>query len=255
MRKYRMPVLFFLCILVLWEILYRLKLWPELIFPSAGTVLSAWMRMFVYDHVVGMIGYSLKLIGKGLLTGILLAVVCSSMAMVRQGFYQIYHMVVSLCDLIPGVALIPLAILWMGVGEGAVVLIVVHSVIWPMSRNIMDGFQSVPRLYIEVGKSIGLHGFSLVRGVYLPAALPQIISGLRVGWARAWRGLISTEMIFGTTSSGAGIGWYIMMKRTNVDIAGVFAAILAIVMIGCVVEYVLFRTLEKHTVQKWGMSG
>lgn len=255
MKKHGIPVLFFLCVLAVWEVLYRFRLWPELIFPSVGTVLSAFIKMFVHDHVAGMISYSLKLIGKGLATGILSAVVLSSMAMVSQGFYQIYHLIVSLCDLIPGVALIPLAILWMGVGEPAVVLIVVHSVIWPMSRSIIDGFKSVPRLYLEVGMSIGLRGFSLVRGVYLPAALPQVISGLRVGWARAWRGLISTEMIFGTTSSGAGIGWYIMMKRTNVDIAGVFAAILAIVMIGCVVEYVLFRTLEKHTVQKWGMSG
>ena len=125
-------------------------------------------------------------------------------------------MVVSLCDLIPGVALLPLAILWMGIGEGTIILIVVHSIIWPMSRSIMDGFRAVPQIYIESGENMGLGKLGLVTGIYIPASFSYILSGIRTGWARAWRGLISAEMIFGTTSSGAGIGWFIFMKRTNV---------------------------------------
>lgn len=254
MKKYIIPVAFLMCIFALWEILFCLDIWPDLIFPSVQTVIAAFVKMFTKDHIAGMVFYSLKLIIEGLVIGNLLAVFFSCIAIVNNVFYQIYNMVVSICDLIPGVALIPLAILWMGVGEASIIFIVVHSVIWPMSRSIIDGFKSVPKLYVEVGINIGLNRFSLVTDVYIPAALPQIISGIRVGWARAWRGLISAEMIFGTTSAGAGIGWYIMMKRMNVDIAGVFAAIIIIVMIGCVVEYVLFRTIEKHTIQKWGMS-
>ena len=97
-------------------------------------------------------------------------------------------------------------------------------------------------------------GPGLVTGIYIPASFSYILSGIRTGWARAWRGLISAEMIFGTTSSGAGIGWFIFMKRTNVDIAGVFAALLLIIAIGIVVEYGVFHTIEKMTLKKWGMS-
>ena len=94
---------------------------------------------------------------------------------------------------------------------------------------------------------------SLVKGDYLPAAFTHVLSGMRVGWARAWRGLLSVEMIFGTTGSGAGIGWFIFMKRTNVDIAGVFAALIVIIIIGVIIEYVVFNTIERNTVRKWGM--
>ena len=122
-----------------------------------------------------------------------------------------------------------------------------------MSRNIMDGFQSISKIYIESGRNIGLKGLSLVKGVYLPAAFSYVLSGMRVGWARAWRGLLSVEMIFGTTGSGAGIGWFIFMKRTNTDIAGVFAALIVIIIIGIIIEYVVFSTIERNTVRKWGM--
>ena len=88
----------------------------------------------------------------------------------------------------------------------------------------------------------------------MPVSYTHLDVYKRQGWARAWRGLISAEMIFGTTSSGAGIGWFIFMKRTNVDIAGVFAALLVIIVIGIVVEYGVFHTIEKITLKKWGMS-
>lgn len=159
----------------------------------------------------------------------------------------------SICDLLPGVALLPLAILWFGIGEGTIIFIVVHSILWPMSRSIMDGFKSISSIYIESGRNIGLKGLSLVMGVYLPAAFTSVLSGMRVGWARAWRGLLSVEMIFGTTGSGAGIGWYIFMKRTNFDIAGVFATLIVIIIIGIIIEYGVFRIIERNTVKKWGM--
>ena len=92
----------------------------------------------------------------------------------------------------------------------------------------------------------------MVWHVYLPASFAYLLSGLKIGWARAWRGLISAEMIFGTTSKGAGIGWFIFIKRVNLDIAGVFAALLVIVLIGVVVEYLVFHVVEKQTIRKWG---
>ncbi|MBQ8198889.1 MAG: ABC transporter permease subunit [Lachnospiraceae bacterium] len=201
-----------------------------------------------------MVLYSMSLLLRGFVIGIVAAFVLSGISMMSRTFCDIYNMIVSMCDLIPGVAMIPLAILWIGIGEETIILIVVHSIIWPMSRSIMDGFSSVPKIYKEVGANIGLNRYSMLLGIYVPAAFAHILSGIKVGWARAWRGLISAEMIFGTTGSGAGIGWFIFMKRTNVDIAGVFAALLVIVAIGAVVEYVVFRYIEKNTIRKWGIG-
>ena len=94
-------------------------------------------------------------------------------------------------------------------------------------------------------------GIGLISGVYLPASFERLFSGIKLGWARAWRGLISAEMVFG--GSALGIGYYITDRRTNLDIAGIFATIVVIVLIGLIVEYGIFRIIEKNTFAKWGM--
>lgn len=250
----RDQIIFILCFIGAWYCIYRMGLFNEKLFPSPGQIGQAFIKGFAEDGLINYTLYSMALIFKGLAIGIGLAFIFSSLAVISRHFHACYNLVVSICDLLPGVALLPLAICWFGIGEFTVIFIVVHSILWPMSRNIMDGFSTIPRIYIEGGRNIGLTGLRLVRGVYLPAAFSSILSGLRVGWARAWRGLISVEMIFGTTGKGAGIGWYIFMRRVNFDIAGVFASLIVIIIIGIVIEYGLFRTLENRTVRRWGMT-
>lgn len=244
-------ILFVVFVLVLWQFLYNQKVWPEILFPSLRTIGKSFVDAFTERNFGMMVLHSMKLILQGLIIGIVMALVLSSLSVVSDTFHAIYNMIVSMFDLIPGIALTPIAILWMGIGDASIIFIVVHSVVWPMSRSIIDGFNAVPKLYIEVGQNIGLRRSKLVAGIFLPAALPRIFSGIKVGWARAWRGLISAEMIFGGSS---GIGYYIVDRRTNLDIAGVFATILVIIIIGLIVEYGIFRTIENRTFKKWGMS-
>ena len=254
MKKFRVQILFIACILILWQVLYQLEVFPKLMFPSVIDIGRAFINGFRNDDLLHMVSYSMTLIAKGLGIGIILAFLFSSLSIISKTFSSIYNMIVSMCDLIPGVALIPIAILWFGVGENTIIAIVVHSVIWPLSRNIIDGFQSTPQIYIEAGKNLELSKTQLVLEIYFPASLDRILSGLRVGWARAWRGLISAEMIFGATSSGAGIGWYIFLKRNTLDIPGVYSALIVIILIGFVVEYLIFNVIEKKTIIKWGMK-
>lgn len=246
-------IIFIIAVLVLWQFLYNQEVWSKLLFPSLGSIGKAFVAAFMEKNLGGMVMHSLQLIIKGLFIGIALALIFSSLSVISDTFYAIYNMIVSMFDLIPGIALIPIAILWLGIGDKSIVFMVIHSVVWPMSRSIIDGFNAVPKLYLEVGQNIGLNPVKLVFGVFLPAALPRIFSGIKVGWARAWRGLISAEMIFG--GGGAlGIGYYIQDRRTQTDIAGVFATIIVIVIIGMIVEYGIFRTIENRTFKKWGMT-
>ena len=252
-EEIRTQAIFIVCFLAAWQVVYAMQAFPAIMFPSLADIGQSFIEGFREDSLMMYTLYSMSLILKGLGIGIVLAFIFSSLAIVSKIFYAIYNLVVSVMDLLPGVALLPLAIMWFGIGEATIIFIVIHSILWPMSRSIIDGFKSVSNIYIESGRNIGLHGLRLVMGVYLPAAFSSGLSGMRVGWARAWRGLISVEMIFGTTGSGAGIGWFIFMKRTNIDIAGVFAALIVIIIIGIIIEYGLFRTLERNTVKKWGM--
>lgn len=252
-EEIRTQAIFIVCFLAAWQVVYAMQAFPAIMFPSLADIGQSFIEGFREDSLMMYTLYSMSLILKGLGIGIVLAFIFSSLPIVSKIFYAIYNLVVSVMDLLPGVALLPLAIMWFGIGEATIIFIVIHSILWPMSRSIIDGFKSVSNIYIESGRNIGLHGLRLVMGVYLPAAFSSVLSGMRVGWARAWRGLISVEMIFGTTGSGAGIGWFIFMKRTNIDIAGVFAALIVIIIIGIIIEYGLFRTLERNTVKKWGM--
>lgn len=167
MKNLRNQIVFIVAVLVVWQVVYQMGSFPELMFPSLGKIFQSLIKGFSRDGLGAMTLYSLSLIAKGLLIGIVLAFILSGLSIVSKTFYSIYHMVVSLCDLIPGVALLPLAILWMGIGEGTIILIVVHSIIWPMSRSIMDGFRAVPQIYIESGENMGLGKLGLVTGIVL----------------------------------------------------------------------------------------
>ncbi len=252
-KAFLVQIIFIAAVLVLWQILYNMKVWPKLLFPSVMDIKNALIEAVTSRGLIPMVLQSLKLLLQGLAIGIVAAVILSSLSVTSEAFSAIYNMIVSMMDLIPGVALIPVAILWLGIGDKSIIFMVIHSVIWPMSRSTIDGFNAVPELYLEVGRNIGLGRAGLVFGVFLPAALPRIFSGIKVGWARAWRGLISAEMIFGG-GAALGIGYFITDRRTNMDIAGVFAAILVIIVIGAVIEYGIFRVIENRTFKKWGMS-
>jgi len=190
---------------------------------------------------------------KGLAMGACLAMVFSGFCAVSRTFSAIYNLVVSVFDLLPGVALLPILMITIGANDTSIMVLVIHSVVWPMSRSIIDGFKTTPKIYVESGRNMGLGIGGLVFGVYIPATFASILSGIKVGWARAWRGLISAEMIFGAAQS-AGIGVFINNARTVwIDYPSVYAAIVLIILVGVIVEYGIFQVIEKHTVRKWGM--
>lgn len=252
--------IFVIVILCIWEYVAKSGMMgnnSELIFPTLETIAAAFVKNFVQGFAgVSLwiyIGNSMRLLLEGLLIGIILAFILSGLSMISQIFYDICNLVISIFDLLPGVALLPVVIIIFGVKPGVIVFLVVHAVLWPMARNVLDGFMAVPRIYIEAGMNMGLKGPSLLMGVYLPAATSYIVSGLKVGWARAWRGLISAEMIFGVASC-PGIGLFINQMRTNMNNAEMYATLIVIIMIGLLVQYGVLSPIEKCTVKKWGMS-
>jgi NitT/TauT family transport system permease protein len=90
--------------------------------------------------------------------------------------------------------------------------------------------------------------------ILLPAAFPSILAGLKIGWAFAWRTLIAAELVFGTTSGSGGLGWYIYENKNQIEIPNVFAGLLTVILIGLMVENLIFRVVEIRTVQRWGMQ-
>jgi NitT/TauT family transport system permease protein len=104
------------------------------------------------------------------------------------------------------------------------------------------------------GQNYGLRGVRYVMQILIPAAFPSILAGLKIGWAFAWRTLIAAELVFGVSSRSGGLGWFIFENRNQLETAYVFAGLTTVIIIGLLVESVVFRTVEIHTVRKWGMQ-
>lgn len=255
-----MPCVFLIIVLGIWEYVARAEFFgpsSRLVFPTLECIGKAFINNFTEGYAGTSFGVyilnSMKLLLIGLVIGIVFAFVFSGLAIISKTFFYIYNSIVSICDLLPGVALLPIVIVIFGVKAEVIIFLVIHAVVWPMSRSILDGFKSVAKIYIEAGTNIGLNGVSLLFGVYVPASLSYIISGLKVGWARAWRGLISAEMIFGIATC-PGIGLYINQMRTSMKNAEMYATLIVIIIIGVVVQYGILCPIEKLTVKRWGMS-
>lgn len=155
---------------------------------------------------------------------------------------------------LPAIALLPLALIWFGLGNGSLVFVLVHSVLWPVALNTHSGFRGVSQTLRMVGRNCDLRGLNYVFKILIPAAFPSILSGLKIGWAFTWRTLIAAELVFGVSSGQGGLGWFIFEKRNLLEIPDVFAGLLTVILIGLVVENFVFRTLERRTVLRWGMQ-
>lgn len=248
-------VLFVLLLMAAWELVARLGYFNPAVFPSVTSIGHAFVEGIANGLLIAKTAYSLYLILKGLVIALLLAVILSSLATMSALAENLVEVLNSMLHPLPGIALLPVAILWFGIGEASIIFIVIHSVLWPMVVSLGIGFRSVLPIYLDVGKNIGLKSWGLLGGVMLPASLPFFLSGVKIAWARSWRSVIAAEMVFGAASGTAGgLGWHIYMTRYLFDISGTFAALLAIIIVGISIEELVFKNIEKLTVVRWGMS-
>ncbi|PKM80760.1 MAG: ABC transporter permease [Firmicutes bacterium HGW-Firmicutes-14] len=250
---FRKRVLFILLLAVAWESAARAGFFPPLLFPSLGRIWDSLKDGVMSGELVGNAVFSLYLIITGLVIAVILTVLFSSLAMVSKNFDNFLDTAVAVMNPLPGIALLPLAILWFGTGQESIIFVIVHATLWPMILNTVAGFRTVPVIFREVGQNAGLTGPRLVFSIMVPAAFPYLLTGLKIGWSRAWRALIAAEMVFGTAGVSGGLGWFIYKQRYLMDISGVFAALIVIVLIGILVEDLFFGIIEKKTVRRWGM--
>jgi NitT/TauT family transport system permease protein len=155
---------------------------------------------------------------------------------------------------LPSIALLPLSLIWFGLGSISIVFVLIHSVLWAVALNTHSGFQSVSPTLRMVGNNYGLSRFAYLTKILIPAAFPNILTGLKVGWAFAWRTLIAAELVFGVSSGSGGLGWFIYENKNFLEIPNVFAGLLTVILIGLIVENLIFQNIQKHTIRKWGMQ-
>ncbi|WBW98862.1 ABC transporter permease [Oceanirhabdus sp. W0125-5] len=230
-----------LSILIIWQLSSSLKLVNPLSLPSLIEVISALITGLTKGELLMQLFNSIGLILIGLLIGSLITLVMGYLGYFYSFFYENFKMFSAIFHPLPGVALLPIVITWVGIGEKAVLIVILHAVLWPMYINLNLGFNDIDNSLIEAAYNNGATNWQLFIYVLLPGAISSIIAGFRIAWSRAWRALISAEMIFGAIGSIGGIGWFLYEKRAFMDTKGMFAGILLVMVIGILVEQVIFN--------------
>ncbi|MFV0513791.1 MAG: ABC transporter permease [Jhaorihella sp.] len=244
-------VLFLLA--VIWESYARYAQNP-LMFPSLSETFEAWIDGMRSGKLISAIYGSMQVLLLGYVIAVGLSVIMTTLAITTRFGTDLLSTMTAMLNPLPSIAILPLALLWFGLGIKSIIFVIVHSVLWSVSLNMLTGFLSVSQTQRMVGRNYGLRGLEFVAKILIPAAFPSILSGLKIGWAFAWRTLIAAELVFGVSGSSAGLGWFIFENRNALDTANVFAGLLTVIFIGLIIEGLIFRTIEVMTIRRWGMQ-
>jgi NitT/TauT family transport system permease protein len=236
-----------------WEA-YARRLNNPLLVPTFLATLEAFQAGIASGDIPQKVSNSVVLLLKGYAIGLSLAMVFTALAMMSKLGNDLLETLTSAFNPLPAIALLPLALIWFGLGDASIMFVLVHSVLWAVALNTHSGFRSVSNTMRMVGRNYGLKGPRFVAKILIPAAFPSILTGLKIGWAFAWRTLIAAELVFGVSSGKGGLGWYIYENKNMLDIPAVFAGLFTVILIGLVVENLIFRNIEAATVRRWGMQ-
>ncbi len=238
---------------ILWEVAARIQN-NDLLLPSFLQTAHAFIDGIATGELLGKVWISLTVLIKGYLIGIVLAFGLTTLAVSTQLGRDLLSTLTAMFNPLPAIALLPLSLLWFGLGDNSLIFVLVHSVLWALALNTYSGFLAVSETQRMAGRNYGLRGLRFVWYILIPAALPSILAGLKIGWAFAWRTLIAAELVFGASSGKGGLGWYIFQNRNELYTDKVFAGLAAVIIIGLLVENLLFNTFERLTIKKWGMQ-
>jgi NitT/TauT family transport system permease protein len=238
---------------LVWEF-YGRFVGNDLLFPTLTQTLRALFAAIGSGELPERVAASLQVLGLGYAAGLALAALITTLAVSSRFGSDLLAMLSGMLNPLPAIALLPLSLLWFGIGTGSLVFVLVHSVLWAVAVNVQSGFQSVNPVLRMVGQNVGLKGWRHVALILAPAALPAILAGLKIGWAFAWRTLIAAELVFGASAQSGGLGWFISENRNSLRVDAVFAGLLTVIVIGLIVETVFFRLIEHWTVRRWGMQ-
>jgi NitT/TauT family transport system permease protein len=234
----------------LYEAVARSGWFPAVLLPTIPSIVDAliaslrdgtmiWHALYTLYRV--MFGFALAIV-VGLPLGILMA----RIPRVEHFFLPL----ISALMPIPSFALVPLFMLWFGIGNVTTILIVFYAATFPMAFNTWSGVRSVNPLWLRAAGAMGADENSLFWKVIIPGASPFIITGMRQAFLRAWIGVVGAEMI---AASDWGLGWVIFDAKEFLNADVMLAALVVIGFIGFVFERLVFGTLEQRTVQRWGM--
>lgn len=236
-----------------WE-LYARWLHQPYLFPTFSETVMALFHSIGTGALPRAAAYTITQLLKGYGLGLLLAVILTALASTTRIGADLLETLTSMFHPLPSIALLPIAFIWFGIGNTGLIFVLIHAVLWSVALNTYSGFRAVSPTLRMVGRNYGLSTANYILRILIPGAFPSILTGLKTGWAFAWRTLIAAELVFGQSGRSGGLGRFIDERKSQLLIPDVFAGLLTVILFGLLVENLIFKTIEKRTVRRWGME-
>lgn len=235
--------------IAVWQALSSLGIWPRVLFPSPYEVATAFAADLVSGVLLVNLGVSLKSLLLGFVVGTAIAIPLGYLMGLNRASRDFFDPLVNLLQAIPGLAWIPFAILWFGLGQGAVTFIIVMSVFFPVLHNLLTGIRMVQPVLIEAVQTLGAGRAAVISHVIFPATLPNLMTGVRLGIAFGFRSLVGGEMIASTD----GLGYAIFNAQQYFQSARIVVGMLAIGITWLIMDRLILRPIEQRTTMRWGL--
>jgi NitT/TauT family transport system permease protein len=237
-----------------WQLVVMSGWKPEFVLPSPITVLD---RLWQELHTVQLwkaIGITMQRAVTGFAISVLIGFVVGASVVRSKGLRSAVGALITGLQTMPSIAWFPLAVLLFKLSESAILFVVVLGAAPSVANGVIHGIDHIPPLWLRAGKMLGARGVSAYRYVILPAALPSFLGGLKQGWAFAWRSLLAGELIVAIANKKS-LGFLLNINRELSDAVGLMAMMLVILILGILVDSLVFGTIDRRIRKRWGLAG
>lgn len=242
---------FYTLLFLAWEWLARAGIFDSYVFAGPIDVGQSLLNLVQNGIFFSAVQTSIIRLGTGYIISIVIGVGLGLLIGLNRYAKETLGSLVTGLQALPSVCWIPFAIIWYGLTESAINFVVIMGALFCIIVGVEAGVRNMPPVYLKAARNMGARGLNLAVRVVLPAALPSIITGLRQGWAFAWRSLMAAELFNVAKPS---LGALLEISRTNLDAPQLFAVMFTILLLGIFFDMVLFGPLERSVSKRWGFE-
>ena len=251
MRRALVAFAFFAALLLAWHFTAQAHVWKAVVLPSPRDVVVSLTDAFADGTLVAATLVTGRRLAIGYLLGLGVGLPLGLFTARFKGFADTVGVLALGLQTLPSVCWVPLAVLWFHQSESAMIFVVVMGTLWSIVIATDSGIRTIPPIYVRAARTMGSRGFHTLLFVVLPASLPVVLSGMKQGWAFAWRSLMAAEMCV-TIVSGFGLGNWLQYGREDHDMPKVVGIMFVIVLVGLGADKLLFAPAERFLRRRWG---
>jgi NitT/TauT family transport system permease protein len=243
-------IIFFALLITIWQATVKILNVSPALMPAPTDVVKALATGFEDKTLIYDILASFRRLAIGLLISIIIGFCLGILLAKNKTADETLGTLILALQSVPSIVWLPIAIMWFGLNESSVIFIVILGATLVITINMRIGIKNVPPLYIRAAQTMGSGGFDLFAKVILPASVPYAVTGIRLGWAFAWRALMAGEIL----STGPGLGYTLKYASDFGNMSMVIGIMIIIGVIGTIVDLTFFQRIEQNVIRRWGLE-